>query len=224
MQSRAIYQGPPIVLVLGVLFGSFGLAFAAFYLQRHVLPPTDRLIAGPLHGGAWFLLPMFVASMYFLFSIIFVASAVRQSGAPCRSAHVLRLLITGSRGRFAAAVLTCCCGALGYGLSVFSYATPSGLTIHSGWPAEPVTYAWSDMTKRYVSCYRVRGGPNVVFQVHMKDGQAIDLADTQQSDFAQHFCEFIALTRNAATELGDIQHCPNFIRGFVQHLTQGCSN
>jgi len=58
----------------------------------------------------------------------------------------------------------------------------------------------------------------VVFRIEMRDGQTVDLANTQQTDFARHFGTISALTRDAETKLGDVRYCPLFIRSFVQRL------
>jgi len=41
----------------------------------------------------------------------------------------------------------------------------------------------------------------VVFRIEMRDGQTVDLANTQQTDFARHFGTISALTRDAETKL-----------------------
>jgi len=95
----ATYRGPPILPILGVVVTFFGLFLGALYLQRHVFPPANELVAGPMHGGAWYMVPAFLASMYLLFSIVLLASAAQRRGIRYRSGELLRLLYTGRLGQ-----------------------------------------------------------------------------------------------------------------------------
>ncbi len=209
------HSGALAVLALVLLAADFALMLGPLYLQRNVFPSVGKFVAGPVHGFLLVTAPT-LAFLYLLLSLAFLADAGRRQGRSYRPVELLQLLHSGRRGWVTATILIGCFSAVGYGTSAYWYATAQGVIVNPGWPSQAVTYNWSDVIKRSISCYRAKGGPNVEFRVWMVDGRALDLAETQQTDFATHFAELTALTRNADTEIGQIEKCPPFIRTFIR--------
>ena len=72
-----------------------------------------------------------------------------------------------------------------------------------------------DVIKRQIACFPSRGGGrNAAFRLELQDGQEIDIADTQQAEFAKHFAQLAMLTHAApvvVNDIGDGRYCPSVI-------------
>jgi hypothetical protein len=210
-----------IIFALASAAMCFGLLLAPLILQRYVYAPANRWVAGPIDDGKWFMFPAFAAWAYLFFCTLCRAARAQRLGKQhWRFKELIQLPYSGRLRPFTYTVLVCCLAPFTYGVSTYWYATRDGITISSSWPTDAAPYDWSGVTKRFVSCHRGRGGPIVLFRVQMRDGQTVDLASTQQIDFARHFATISTLTGDADTELGDLQYCPLFIRNFVNHLME----
>src|ERR1700730_867632 len=223
-RGRVVVKNVPtrpstIVLLLGVVAACFLLMLAPPYLASHVFAPADACDAGSLHGGV-ILATAFIAWAYFFWLILILIKADEKNGISPNAKELLHRLTTGGRGRISFIVLACCLAATTYGATGYYYASPDGLTTRSAWPAERVSYQWSDVTRRVVSCYRTKSTLNASLLLEMSDGHTVPLGGAQGSRFATHFQDLDYLTRHADNEVGDIRYCPCFFQGFVGRLVQ----
>jgi hypothetical protein len=220
MRTRGLNDGT--TSLLAVIFGSgaLSLMLGPVYLQRHLLLPADALVISvPLYALTLSLVPVLLIFCYLLFSVLVLAKRGEQEGRRYRAMELLRLLGVGRRGVVTGVVLINGLGLIGYGISTYWYATVNGMTFNPGLISHSVTYDWSDVTKRLVSCHRGKGGPFGVLTFQMGDGQTLDLEGQQGSNFAKNFAQIAAFTERADSQLGDVGNCPCFIRGFVRQVS-----
>ncbi|HEY1935206.1 MAG TPA: hypothetical protein VGG99_24640 [Acetobacteraceae bacterium] len=202
-----------LFLVLPAAATTVALWLVPLHWQRSVFPPADKIVSGPLYGGALIMAPPFVAFFYIVLAACYSAMVQRRLSGPPGILPVERgfALLT-------FVVLGCTTLVYAHGISAYWFATSSGITVQSGWLAAPYSYAWSAATQRRISCYRSRSGRNVSFQVKFRDGRTIDLADTQQMDFENHFVQLSALTASALIveyPSHPSQYCPGFMLRFL---------
>jgi len=223
-KGRVVVKNVPtrpstIMLLLCLMAAWVLLMLAPPYMASHVFAPSGAWDAGSLHGGV-ILAAACIAWAYSILSIGILIKVDEKNGISPNAKELLHWLTTSGRGRISFIVLACCLAATTYGATSYYYASPDGLTTRSAWPAERVSYQWSNVTKRVVSCYRTKSTLNASLLLEMNDGRTIPLGGAQGSRFATHFQGLEYLTRHADNEVGDIRYCPCFFQSFVGRLVQ----
>jgi hypothetical protein len=204
-----------VLLILPSAAVMVALLLMPLHLQRFIFPPPGKIVSGPLYGGALFMLPPFVAFVY-----IICAGCIAQLRNRSRKRFPASALpIWGMSDWLTLIVLVCAAAIYTYGISAYWFVTPNGLTVQSSWFAQPKSYLWVDVTQRQIACFLSRGGGgNATFRLELQDGQEIDIADTQQAEFAKHFAQLAMLTHAApvvVNDIGDGRYCPSVILNFL---------
>lgn len=193
---------------------------APLELMRRVFPPADRLVSGPLYDG-WL-----VIGPPSLMIIIYVMAPIKRVLPELRAARHSQAAWNSVVGRLRpkldiapVAAASCLAVVYLYGLSAYWYANPDGITERQNLFTQPVTYPWSDVVQRRLSCHRSSGVSNTSFILTFKDGKTFDIADTQQRSFVKHFGTFFHLTDKTAliSDVRDLSICPAEIYAFLSN-------
>jgi hypothetical protein len=185
------------------------LCFTPLYLIRSVFPPSDKLVSGPLYGGAFFWVPP-VAGFFYVLRVW--GPLLRGDHRPARS------MLHGGLGWLSLVALMCGMTSYTYGLSAYWFATPAGITFRSDPLSRPMFYSWAAVVERQVSCFTSKGNNIAGFLIRFEDGREIDIAETLQSEFAKHFAKIAALTASAPVVEADKRwrrYCPDYIWYFL---------
>jgi hypothetical protein len=193
-----------------VLAFALALSLGPLELMRIVIPPANKIVSGPLYDG-WLVLapPLF---LIFLFFRSFSKKIIQGHENISSTLNFIKSKLNYPTSIF----LSCVILIYVYGLSAYWFATPSGLTIHRNWFMQS-SYPWSDVIQRQVSCYRSRKSTNASFVLTFRDGATIDIAKTQQGEFADNFHTLADLTKSApiVNAVRDPSACPRAVLAFL---------
>ena len=211
--------GRPAILTLLLAFVlvlafTLVLSLGPLELMRLVIPPANKIVSGPLYDGLLVLAPPLFLTLYFA---LFFRSFIKKLIQGHENVSSILNFVKSKLNYPTRILLFCVIVIYVYGLSAYWFATPTGLTIHRNWFTQSTSYPWSDVIQRQISCYRSRKSTNASFILTFRDGASIDIANTQQEEFADNFHTLADLTKSApiVNAVRDPGACPRAVLAFL---------
>lgn len=208
------------ILFIAFYFSMIVAMLLPLEFMRSVAPPANKIVSGPLYGGALVIgPPLLMMVVYLIGPLRRVLPAVRAANYSQEAVNAALRQLTFKLDILSVAPALCLSIMYIYGLSAYWYATPEGIFEQKNIFMRPDHYRWGDISQLHLSCYQAKGGPNVGFILTFKDGSKLDIAHTQQQAFIENFWTLTQLTATATliSDVRDPSVCPRPVSLFLSH-------